>query len=96
MRRSLPGWLRPAGAAATLAFVVWRLGTGPFLDGVRAVDGRGARGRHGDRRGDDGVLRVALDGGGARPRRRHRAARRRGRLLPLALPEPHAPRRGGG
>jgi glycosyltransferase 2 family protein len=40
MRRSLPGWLRPAGAAATLAFVVWRLGTGPFLDGVRAVDGR--------------------------------------------------------
>jgi uncharacterized membrane protein YbhN (UPF0104 family) len=40
MRRSLPGWIRPAGAAATLAFVVWRLGTGPFLDGVRAVDGR--------------------------------------------------------
>jgi uncharacterized membrane protein YbhN (UPF0104 family) len=27
-------------AAVTLAVVVWRLGTGPFLDGVRAVDGR--------------------------------------------------------
>lgn len=33
-------WARPAGAAATLGFVVWRLGTGPFRDGVRAVDGR--------------------------------------------------------
>jgi uncharacterized membrane protein YbhN (UPF0104 family) len=27
-------------APAALAVVVWRLGTGPFLDGVRAVDGR--------------------------------------------------------
>src|SRR3954451_2186981 len=27
-------------AAATLAVVFWRLGTGPFVDGVRAVDGR--------------------------------------------------------
>jgi glycosyltransferase 2 family protein len=33
-------WAQPAGAAATLAFVVWRLGTGPFRDGVRTVDGR--------------------------------------------------------
>ena len=33
-------WLRVVAAAATLAVVVWRLGTGPFLDGVRAVDGR--------------------------------------------------------
>ena len=33
-------WARPAGAAVTLAVVVWRLGAGPFLDGVRAVDGR--------------------------------------------------------
>ncbi|HEY7259468.1 MAG TPA: lysylphosphatidylglycerol synthase transmembrane domain-containing protein [Gaiellales bacterium] len=33
-------WARPAGAVATLGFVVWRLGTGPFLDGVRAVDAR--------------------------------------------------------
>jgi uncharacterized membrane protein YbhN (UPF0104 family) len=27
-------------AAATLAVLVWRVGTGPFLDGFRAVDGR--------------------------------------------------------
>jgi uncharacterized membrane protein YbhN (UPF0104 family) len=27
-------------AVATLAVVVWHLGTGPFLDGVRAVEGR--------------------------------------------------------
>ena len=33
------GWGRPAAAAATLAVVGWRLGAGPFRDGVRAVDG---------------------------------------------------------
>ncbi len=33
-------WVRFAGAAATLAVLVWRLGTGPFIDGVRTVDGR--------------------------------------------------------
>jgi uncharacterized membrane protein YbhN (UPF0104 family) len=27
-------------AAATLGMLVWRVGTGPFLDGLRAVDGR--------------------------------------------------------
>jgi len=32
-------WLRLAAAAGTLAVVVWRLGAGPFLDGVRVVDG---------------------------------------------------------
>jgi uncharacterized membrane protein YbhN (UPF0104 family) len=32
-------WARLA-AAATLGVVVWRVGTGPFLDGLRAVDGR--------------------------------------------------------
>jgi glycosyltransferase 2 family protein len=32
-------WARLA-AAATFAVLVWRVGTGPFLDGLRAVDGR--------------------------------------------------------
>jgi len=32
-------WARPVVAAATLTVVVWHLGVGPFLDGVRAVDG---------------------------------------------------------
>jgi uncharacterized membrane protein YbhN (UPF0104 family) len=32
--------MRLAAAAATLAVVIWRLGAGPLLDGVRAVDGR--------------------------------------------------------
>ena len=32
--------MRLVAAAAMLAVVVWRLGTGPFVDGVRAVDGR--------------------------------------------------------
>ena len=31
--------IRLAAAAATLAFLVWQLGTGPFLEGLRAVDG---------------------------------------------------------
>jgi uncharacterized membrane protein YbhN (UPF0104 family) len=32
-------WWRVAGSVLTLAVVVWRLGTGPFLDGLRTVDG---------------------------------------------------------
>ena len=32
-------WVHLAVAAATLAFLVWHLGTGPFLDGLGAVDG---------------------------------------------------------
>jgi uncharacterized membrane protein YbhN (UPF0104 family) len=39
MRRILR-WARPAVAAAVLAAVIWRLGSGPFLAGVRALDGR--------------------------------------------------------
>jgi glycosyltransferase 2 family protein len=39
MNRTLRTWAGPAVAAATLTVVVWRLGVGPFLDGVRAVDG---------------------------------------------------------
>ncbi|MEO7350425.1 MAG: lysylphosphatidylglycerol synthase transmembrane domain-containing protein [Marmoricola sp.] len=31
-------WLRPLGGVAILGVLVWRLGTGPFLDGVRMVD----------------------------------------------------------
>jgi uncharacterized membrane protein YbhN (UPF0104 family) len=45
--RAVPGsraawwlWARVAACAATLAVLVWRLGTGPFLDGLRTVDGR--------------------------------------------------------
>ncbi|HET6551393.1 MAG TPA: lysylphosphatidylglycerol synthase domain-containing protein [Solirubrobacter sp.] len=32
-------WVHLAAAGATLAVVAWRVGTGPFLDGLRAVDG---------------------------------------------------------
>jgi glycosyltransferase 2 family protein len=31
-------WGRPLGGAAILGLLVWRLGTGPFLDGVRQLD----------------------------------------------------------
>jgi uncharacterized membrane protein YbhN (UPF0104 family) len=39
-RRTAWRWARVAAAVATLAVLVWRLGTGPFLDGLRTVDGR--------------------------------------------------------
>ena len=38
--RGLRRWASPAVAPAVLAIVVWRLGTGPFLDGVKALDAR--------------------------------------------------------
>ena len=38
--RTTWAWLRLALAALTLAFVVWRLGTGPFIDGIQTIDGR--------------------------------------------------------
>ena len=36
---SLWRWARPVVAVGTLAVLVWYLGIGPFLDGIRAVDG---------------------------------------------------------
>lgn len=41
MRISSAGWtwLRRLGGAAVAGALVWRVGTGPFLDGVRGVDG---------------------------------------------------------
>jgi glycosyltransferase 2 family protein len=39
VRRSAWRWVNLGAAAATLAVLVWQLGTSPFLDGVRTVDG---------------------------------------------------------
>ena len=38
--RSVRRWAGPALSVAILAVVTWRLGTGPFLAGIEAVDGR--------------------------------------------------------
>ncbi len=38
-RRSFWAWARPVGGLAILAFLVWRVGTGPFLDALRQLDG---------------------------------------------------------
>jgi uncharacterized membrane protein YbhN (UPF0104 family) len=38
--RKIRRWAGPTVAAAVLAVAIWRLGTGPFLAGVKAVDGR--------------------------------------------------------
>src|SRR5205085_661789 len=37
--RTLWAWTRLIGSALILAVLIWRLGTGPFLDGLRTVDG---------------------------------------------------------
>jgi glycosyltransferase 2 family protein len=39
MRRALWRWASVLGPAVTMVVLVWRLGTGPFVDGVRTVDG---------------------------------------------------------
>jgi uncharacterized membrane protein YbhN (UPF0104 family) len=39
IRRAAWRWVHLAVAAVTLAVLVWRLGAGPFLDGLRTVDG---------------------------------------------------------
>jgi uncharacterized membrane protein YbhN (UPF0104 family) len=38
MSRTFWVWARPLGGAAILAVLVWRLGTGPFLDGIRMIN----------------------------------------------------------
>jgi uncharacterized membrane protein YbhN (UPF0104 family) len=40
MSRGAWAWARFAGVAVTLAVLVWRLGAGPFLAGIRTVDAR--------------------------------------------------------
>jgi uncharacterized membrane protein YbhN (UPF0104 family) len=37
--RAVLAWARPLGGVGILAFLLWRLGTGPFLDGLRLIDG---------------------------------------------------------
>ena len=39
MRRAVWRWASVLGPALTLAVLVWRLGAGPFVNGVRTVDG---------------------------------------------------------
>jgi uncharacterized membrane protein YbhN (UPF0104 family) len=39
MSRTLWAWGRYVGPVVVLLVLVWRLGTGPFLDGIRTIDG---------------------------------------------------------
>jgi len=39
MSRTMWTWTRLLGGAAILAVLLWRLGAGPFLEGVRTIDG---------------------------------------------------------
>jgi uncharacterized membrane protein YbhN (UPF0104 family) len=38
--RAVWAWARPLGGAAILVFVVWRVGTGPFLDALHQINAR--------------------------------------------------------
>lgn len=40
MKGKVWAWARPVGGAVILVVLLWRVGTGPFLDGLRLVDGR--------------------------------------------------------
>ncbi|GAA4346382.1 lysylphosphatidylglycerol synthase domain-containing protein [Angustibacter luteus] len=40
MSRTAGRWLRVAGGAAILAALLWQVGAGPFVDGLRTVDAR--------------------------------------------------------
>jgi hypothetical protein len=40
MNRRTWAWVRLGAGVAVLAVLMWRLGSGPFLEGVRTVDGR--------------------------------------------------------
>ena len=40
MSRRTWAWVRNVGGAAVMGVLLWRVGTGPFLEGVRTVDGR--------------------------------------------------------
>lgn len=40
MSRRTWAWVRLAGGATVLVVLLWRVGSGPFLDGVRNIDGR--------------------------------------------------------
>ncbi len=40
MSRAVWAWGRLVGSVLMLTLLIWRLGTGPFLDGLRMVDGR--------------------------------------------------------
>ncbi len=38
MSRTVWAWARPVGGAAILAVIIWRLGTGPILDGLHTIN----------------------------------------------------------
>jgi uncharacterized membrane protein YbhN (UPF0104 family) len=38
MSRTVWAWARLIGSALTVAVLIWRVGTGPFLDGLRTID----------------------------------------------------------
>ena len=86
-------WARPLGGVGILAVLLWRLGTGPFLDGLRLIDGRALAAALGI-----GVLttvccawRWSLVAGGLGSAAA--AADRGRRLLPVGVPERDAARR---
>ncbi len=73
MSRTAWAWARLLAPAATLAILLWRVGTGPFVDGVRTVDGEALAAAVGLAVADHPVLCLALDDRG--PWSRHATCR---------------------
>ena len=92
MRRTAWSWARPLGGVAILAVVVWRVGTGPFVDGLRRVSAWSLVAASCHRPGHHGVRRLALGPGGPRasastcPLRAAVAAYYRSQFLNTTLP----------
>ena len=78
--RVRPGpWVSNLGGAALLAGLLWRLGTGPFLAGLRLIDGRALAAALGIGALTTVLLRLALEPGRRRPRGAAAAGHRGGR-----------------
>ena len=94
-RRSMRGGrvLRVAAGLVVLGFLVWQLGTGPFVDGLRATSPWAVLVALVVTAGDDVVLRRALVAGLGAVRRAGAAADGVRRLLPLAADQRDAARR---
>ena len=91
MPRSIWSWVHPIAGAGILAVLLWRLGSGPFVAGLRLIDARALGAALGI-----GVLttwacawRWSLVR--RRPRGAAAAADRGGPLLPRHLPQRDAP-----
>ena len=96
INRTVWRWVSVLGGAAVLAALVWRLGVGPFVDGITMVDGHALISGCRHHAVHHGVQCLAVATGGAWTRSRHSAACCDRRVLSVAVSELGAARRRAG